>query len=77
MRKERLLHNKYDFIILFAKLPHFFDICKMERDFSMRIMPKEMFSGKTEKTDCYANPETGVATVFSLFRSANVVLILC
>jgi hypothetical protein len=40
-----------------AKLLHFFDICKMERDFSMRIMPKEMFSGKTEKTGRYANPE--------------------
>ena len=63
--------------ILPAKLQLFFDICKMERDFSMRIMPKEMFSGKTEKTDCYANQETGVVMVFSLFRSANAVLILC
>ena len=60
-----------------AKLLLFFDICKMVRDFSMRIMPKEMFSGKIEKTDCYANPETGVVMVFSLFRSVNVVLILC
>jgi len=49
----------------------------MERDFSMRIMPKEMFSGKTEKTDCYANPEKGVVIVLSLFRSVNAVLILC
>ena len=32
---------------------------------------------KNRKTDRYANPETGVVTVFSLFRSANVVLILC
>ena len=63
--------------ILPTKLLHFFDICKMERDFSMRIMPKEMFSGKTEKTDRYANPETDVVTVSSLFRSVNVVLILC
>ena len=63
--------------ILLAKLLHFFDICKMERDFSMKIMPKEMFSGKTEKTGRYANPETGVVIVLSLFRSANVVLILC
>ena len=60
-----------------AKVLLFFDICKRERDFSLRIMLKEMFSGKTEKTDRYANPEKGVVIVLSLFRSANVVLILC
>ena len=63
--------------ILPAKLQLFFDICKMERDFSMKIMPKEMFSGNPGMPDRYANPETGVVMVLSLFRSANVVLILC
>ena len=38
-------YNMYAFFPLFvnhaAKLLHFFDICKMERDFSMRIMPSD------------------------------------
>ena len=74
-------YNMYACFPLFvnhaAKLLHFFDICKMERDFSMRIMPKEVFPGNPDKPDCYANPEKGVVIVLSLFRSANVVLILC
>ena len=43
----------------------------------MKIMPKEMFSGNPGMPDRYANPETGVVMVLSLFRSANVVLMLC